>query len=541
MLWFYLGALITCIAFMVLSIIFITRAIRHNKKVLLDICAQKQGECQTYHGFIHWLSQKNALFLATSAFAVSAFIYLLPVVCTTPELSNGCEGITIFFVVVHNVLKLFVVDSDFSLVVNALSGQRFDLWFRIIYSFFGWIFFIGAPVFTAVSLISFVKDAFAMRSIKHHKPTNVYIFTELNFMSLSVVKSIVKKYIEDNGKRPLIVFANVYKSETEESRELIVKAEELGARCVSKDLVEIELDWFEKDDEVKLYCLGVNQDENMNQALKLVDRYHELFAKSNYDGYVKKPEIYVYTSTAESEALLDKIDKEHLHVRRINENRNLVFATLKEHSIFDDVDKENEGKEIKGDKQMNVAIIGLGGYGMELLKTLSWLGQAKGYYLNAFVFDGEDGREKLRAVAPDMLRYNYLGVLDKDEDAELIRELYERHISNPEEFATPYPYPSMAICDPSCREHAENNCWGYFSQGLIALRCTLWMDEYGFSEELDRLCKAWVEAWTKHYDTVKFGQELDPITGVPTDCSEWYSSTMLFYLYAVKRLELHTY
>ena len=417
MLWFYLGALITCIAFMVLSIIFITRAIRHNKKVLLDICAQKQGECQTYHGFIHWLSQKNALFLATAAFAVSAFIYLLPVVCTTPELSNGCEGITIFFVVVHNVLKLFVVDSDFSLVVNALAGQSFDLWFRIIYSFFGWIFFIGAPVFTAVSLISFVKDAFAMRSIKHHKPTNVYIFTELNFMSLSVVKSIVKKYIEDDGKRPLIVFANVYKSETEESRELIVKAEELGARCVSKDLVEIELDWFEKDDEVKLYCLGVNQDENMNQALKLVDRYHELFAKSNYDGYVKKPEIYVYTSTAESEALLDKIDKEHLHVRRINENRNLVFATLKEHSIFDDVDKENEGKEIKGDKQMNVAIIGLGGYGMELLKTLSWLGQAKGYYLNAFVFDGEDGREKLRAVAPDMLRYNYLGVLDKDEDA----------------------------------------------------------------------------------------------------------------------------
>jgi hypothetical protein len=33
------------------------------------------------------------------------------------------------------------------------------------------------------------------------------------------------------------------------------------------------------------------------------------------------------------------------------------------------------------------------------------------------------------------------------------------------------------------------------------------------------------------------GQELDPISGVPTECSEWYSSTMLFYLYAAKRLE----
>jgi hypothetical protein len=385
--------------------------------VLLDICTHKEGECKEYHGFIHWLSQKNALAVSIVAFAISAFIYLLPVIWTTPELPDGCEEITRLFAVPHNVLKLFVVDSDFSLVLGALSTQDFNPWFSGIYSLLGLVIYIAAPVFTAVSLISFVKDFRVMRKIRRHRPTNAYIFSELNFMSLSVVKSIVKKYIEHGEKKPLIIFANVYKSESEEIRELVVKAEELGARCVSKDLVEIKLNWFKKHNEVKLYCLGINQDENMNQALKLIDRYHDLFTKSKKRGYAKNPEIYVYTSTPESEALLDKIDKEYLHVRRINENRNLVFATLKEHSVFDDVDKENEGKEIKGDKQMNVAIIGLGGYGMELLKTLSWLGQAKGYYLNAFVFDGEDGREKLRAVAPDMLKYNYLGLLDKDEDA----------------------------------------------------------------------------------------------------------------------------
>ena len=62
------------------------------------------------------------------------------------------------------------------------------------------------------------------------------------------------------------------------------------------------------------------------------------------------------------------------------------------------------------------------------------------------------------------------------------------------------------------------------------------MDEYGFSEDLDRLCRAWVEAWTEHCDTLKMGQELDPIMGTPTNCSEWYSSTMLFYLYACERI-----
>ena len=46
-----------------------------------------------------------------------------------------------------------------------------------------------------------------------------------------------------------------------------------------------------------------------------------------------------------------------------------------------------------------------------------------------------------------------------------------------------------------------------------------------------------VEAWTEHFDKVKMGQELDPITGIPTKSSEWYSSTMLFYTYAVKRIK----
>ncbi len=122
-----------------------------------------------------------------------------------------------------------------------------------------------------------------------------------------------------------------------------------------------------------------------------------------------RPEIYVYAANAESETLLDNVSKELLHVRRINENRNLVFETMNSNSIFDDVDNAT-GSDINGDKQMNVAIIGLGGYGMELLKTLSWLGQAKGYYLNAFVFDGENGTEKLKAVAPDMIKYNYLDI-----------------------------------------------------------------------------------------------------------------------------------
>ena len=115
--------------------------------------------------------------------------------------------------------------------------------------------------------------------------------------------------------------------------------------------------------------------------------------------------------------------------------------------------------------------------------------------------------------------------------------MYKRqHISNPDEFNTPFPYPSMAVCDPSVKWHAERNCWGYYSQGLIALRCTRWMDYYGFNADFDRLCERWLTAWTSCFGRVNLGQELDPFTGEPTACSEWYSSCMIFFIFAAKRL-----
>ena len=60
---------------------------------------------------------------------------------------------------------------------------------------------------------------------------------------------------------------------------------------------------------------------------------------------------------------------------------------------------------------------------------------------------------------------------------------------------------------------------------------------YGKSRDFDEILEKWVRQWT-YSEKIKFGQELNPITGEPSECSEWYSSCMLVYLYAVKRLGL---
>ena len=113
--------------------------------------------------------------------------------------------------------------------------------------------------------------------------------------------------------------------------------------------------------------------------------------------------------------------------------------------------------------------------------------------------------------------------------------IYDRHMRNPAEFWTEYPFPSMAVNSPAVNGHAPQNCWGYYSQALTALRCQRWMDYYGRSADYDHLLSRWVAAIASH-DGKLFTQELDPLTGNPTNCSEWYSSAMLMYMYAVKRL-----
>ncbi|MBR2973744.1 MAG: hypothetical protein IKC41_05990 [Clostridia bacterium] len=155
-----------------------------------------------------------------------------------------------------------------------------------------------------------------------------------------------------------------------------------------------------------------------------------------------------------------------------------------------------------------------------------------------FFYDVDRNGNKRKYKSSTIFHLFLEKVLDKKEDAELIDKIYRQHIKNPEEFWTPYPFPSMAINDPSVEGHRTFNCWGYYTQGLIVLRAIRWMDYYGWNKDLDYICEKWIETWTNHYETIKMAQEIDPITGVPTISSEWYSSCMIMYIYSVRRLGL---
>lgn len=143
--------------------------------------------------------------------------------------------------------------------------------------------------------------------------------------------------------------------------------------------------------------------------------------------------------------------------------------------------------------------------------------------------DKNGNKRKIRSISIATLYIER--VLDKEEG----QRLFKKYFLSPEFFGTPYPYPSVAASDKRFIKNHEGNSWNYYCQGLTMLRTLLWMDDYGLSRYLESNMEKWVTAFTLD-ETRPFSQELDPFTGKPSPSSTYYSSTMLFYLHALKRL-----
>jgi hypothetical protein len=95
----------------------------------------------------------------------------------------------------------------------------------------------------------------------------------------------------------------------------------------------------------------------------------------------------------------------------------------------------------------------------------------------------------------------------------------------------------VAINDPTWHKNKPGNSWGYYSQAQTILRAFRWMPHYGFAKEHRELLSIWVKAFCDTFDALPFGQELDPITGTPSEAAPWYSSAMLPFLRGLRVLE----
>lgn len=206
-------------------------------------------------------------------------------------------------------------------------------------------------------------------------------------------KILTKKFA---SKTPLIIFFDVYETEDENNSELQERARRLKCIFFRNDMTDIGLKKG-KNIKRKFYFVGKNDEENINQAITMINHCREA------DGGVynrAETEFYVFSITRESEALLDMVDKGNMKVRRVNEKRNLVLNTVIDYPVFENYKLTPEGK-----KRVCALIIGAGSYGRELMKTLCWCGQMPDYEIAVHICDKEDGVEaKLENAFPELMR-----------------------------------------------------------------------------------------------------------------------------------------
>lgn len=99
---------------------------------------------------------------------------------------------------------------------------------------------------------------------------------------------------------------------------------------------------------------------------------------------------------------------------------------------------------------------------------------------------------------------------EKVVDQPMFEQIFERHITNPDSFWTPYPLPSIAADDARFDHRLPENSWGGPSQALTALRAPRWFEHYRKPAHLAHLMNQWLCALAASSD---FMQQLNPWTG----------------------------
>ena len=310
------------------------------------------------------------------------------------------------FLSIHNTMRLFILDGDFDIIENAVTDPaRVNYVVGYVYSIYSALLFVVAPIMTASFVLSFFKNASSYFKYTFNLSTKIYYISELNEKSIALATNILA---ESGIRKPLIVFFDVFEDKDEISSELLEKSKRLGAICFQKDITEINLKHLFSRAERKFYFIGENEDENIKQALTLIKYCRESKYYNN-----KQSEFYVFSTTVDSEALLDAVDNGNMKVRRINENKNLVMSTICDEPVFEKFIETENGKRFA------ILIVGSGNYGTELVKAISWCAQIPGYEVAIHVVDKDENIEsRFTALAPELMQKN-----SKREDGEPYYEI----------------------------------------------------------------------------------------------------------------------
>ena len=312
---------------------------------------------------------------------------------------SGCGPLETFLISVHNVVRLFVVDGDFSFITNNLTDV--PSWIFYGYTVLFSVLFVAAPALTFSFLLTFFKQLAAYKRYVTNYCTDTYVFSELNDKSLALAESLY----DQKDEKKLLIFADVFDDGDEKDYELLQHAKRLDAICFKADISDRFFQRRSKKSDLYYFIVGEDSAENTRQALAITEALRDR----------EKTNLYVVSSQLETELLLSKVytyDEKKgerpakIQVRRVNEIQSLITRTLYE-TGYEMLFKSAAVQE-DGSRRINAVVLGMGEHGMEMTKTLAWYCQMDGYTVDIHAFDMDaKAEERLRSQCPELLEEKY--------------------------------------------------------------------------------------------------------------------------------------
>lgn len=328
-----------------------------------------------------------------------------------------------------HALQTFSLDEDYTLYIKdgkammeALAGA--GAFWPGAYGLYASVLNVVAPIAGGAFLFEVLAGIFPrvgllLARLRIWKPK--YYFSELNDASLALAKNILNERPVGLRARfcgPIVVFTDVYVDNSEErSAERLAEAKQIGAICLRDDLSHICLNkWGEK----RLMLMDAGESENLQAYLNVVDAMGKKRARGTEIDLFTNSDAYVLLEKSVRKKMLEewKLKEKDLPIFfSVHSYRNLILNVLTEIPLYEPL--IGKGRNADGTVDLTVTIVGMGGIGLEMFRTVYWLGQMLDCNMTVNVLSQETEAsfwDKIDSISPEIrhtlqendpiLRYN---------------------------------------------------------------------------------------------------------------------------------------
>ncbi len=235
-----------------------------------------------------------------------------------------------------------------------------------------WGIYIVCPVLTISAFLTYIKKGLDRTALRSKFFKNVYIFTEKNHNASLLAKDICKI-----DKKALVIFAGT------ESLE-----DTFRNFCVSLPLCKV-YNILNKTNKLHI-CFN---DTDTDVLLDKLSAFSELDHK-------KPADIYVFSESKIAEEVCDGIKEvsKNTNIRIINTKAILVRNILWDYPLFSNIQNKNE---------LNVSVLGVGGFGGYFASNVLWCGQIPDCSLKLNLVDRDYDSNLLRHISSNIFKEDF--------------------------------------------------------------------------------------------------------------------------------------